>query len=343
MSPSTAWTFQKQDNAYELVQIDRPIPQAGSLGDYDVLVQIKAVSLNYRDLIAWRNMAGRQLDGRVPASDGAGEVIAVGKKVTLWKPGDRLVGCFFPLWQAEPFDLIHHKNDLGGTLDGMLQSYRVLPETGWVRIPDYLDFEQAATLPCAALTAWYALVARGGLRTGQSVLALGTGGVSIFALQIAKAFGARVYITSGDDAKLERAKSVGADYCVNYKTTPDWAGAIWQATNDRGVDHVVEVGGPGTLEQSMRAVAAGGQIALIGVLTGFGAPASSLFPLLARNVRLNGIYVGPRSEFLRMNEFFQTHQIAPIIDQKFSMDRAPEAFRYLASGHHFGKVVIQVE
>jgi NADPH:quinone reductase-like Zn-dependent oxidoreductase len=337
-----AWTFRSHQNAFALNFEPRNSLDPNAIPPNSVLMRVRAVSLNYRDIVGWKNLAGRQLHGRVPASDGAGEIVACGPNVQTWKVGDRVAGCFFQTWQSEPFELRHHQNDLGGTLDGMLQEFVCLPESGIVRIPNHLDFEQAATLPCAALTAWYALVCRGGLKPGQTVLCLGTGGVSIFALQIATAMQARVIVTSSDDRKLERARSMGAMATVNYKQTPDWAKEVWGITQNLGVDHVVEVGGPGTLEQSMRAVAASGHIALIGVLTGFGPPTASLFPLLARNVRLNGIYVGPRDQFVAMNEFLEREQLTPVIDKSFEMGDAPAAFEYLASGQHFGKVVIRM-
>lgn len=342
MPTSLAWYYHSSEAAYILVMGQQSTPDPGKLEAHDVLVAIEGVSLNYRDVIARKNLAGRKVAGRVPASDGAGTVVAVGRAVQQWKPGDRVAGCFFPRWQSGRFDLSNHQYDLGGNLDGMLRQHVAMHEDAWVRIPSHMKTLEAATLPCAGLTAWYSLLTRGGLKQGETVLVLGTGGVSIFALQIAKQVGARVVITSSDDRKLERARSLGADHCINYKTFPNWSEQVWKWTEGRGVDHVVEVGGPGTLEQSMRSVAGGGHIALIGVLTGFGAPATSLFPLLARNVTLNGIYVGPRDEFVRMNRFLEEHQVTPVIDRVFSMDQAPEAFAYLESGQHFGKVVIQV-
>ena len=337
-----AWVFRSNSTSFDLHWESRDSIPPDAIPPHSVLIRVQAVSLNYRDIIAWKNLAGRNVEGRVPASDGAGEIIACGNEVTQWQVGDRVAGCFFQTWQRGPFEMRHHKNDLGGTLDGMLQQTICLPETGIVKIPPHLDYEQAATLPCAALTAWYALKERGGLQSGQTVLCLGTGGVSIFALQFATAMGAEVLITSSDDAKLLKAKSLGSSHGINYRSHPQWADEATKLTNGLGVDHVVEVGGPGTLEQSMKAVSAGGHIALIGVLTGFGSPQTSLFPLLAKNVRLNGIYVGPRDQFVAMNEFMERNQIVPIIDRVFEMKDATGAFEYLASGKHFGKVVVRV-
>lgn len=337
-----AWIFRANTTAFDLVQTEKKAIDPLQIAPDHVLVKIRAVSLNYRDIIGWRNLAGRKLDGRVPTSDGAGEIIACGSEVRNFRCKDRVAGCFFVGWQSEPFDYKYHKYDLGGNLDGMLQEYVCLPEAAVVSIPKHMTFEQASTLPCAALTAWYALVGRGNLQRDQTVLCLGTGGVSIFALQIASQMGARVLITSSDEQKLAKAKMLGASELINYRTTPDWGKQVMALTKDRGVDHIVEVGGPGTLEQSMQCVAASGHIALIGVLTGFGAPTSSLFPLLAKNVRLNGIYVGPRDEFMAMNSFMEKTDLAPVIDRVFELKDVPKAFEYLESGRHFGKVVIHV-
>lgn len=337
-----SWVFRSNQSSYDLKFEPVPDIPESQIPPDSVLIRVRAVALNYRDIIGWKNLAGRPVDGRVPASDGAGEIVACGANVRDWKVGDRVAGCFFQSWQSDPFEMRHHKNDLGGTINGMLQEFICLPESGVVRIPSHLDFQQAATLPCAALTAWVSLVCRGKLQSGQTVLCLGTGGVSIFALQIARAMGCEVIITSSDNRKLERAKQLGASHAIHYRELPQWSSEVLRHTDQRGVDHVVEVGGPGTLEQSMKSVAAGGHIALIGVLTGFGAPATSLFPLVARNVRLNGIYVGPRDEFLEMNAFMERVKLMPVIDRVFEMADAPDAFEYLASGKHFGKVVIRI-
>ena len=337
-----AWVLRSNLTSFDLSREMKPDIENSSIPDDHVLIRVRAVSLNYRDIIGWKNLAGRKLDGRVPTSDGAGEVIACGKLVQGLTVGDRVAGCFFQKWQSEPFDMVHHKNDLGGTLDGMLQQFVCLPWDGVVKVPAHLDFEQAATLPCAALTAWYALKCRGNLQAGQTVLCLGTGGVSVFAMQIANAIGAKVILTSSDNAKLKRASELVPIQGINYRETPNWAQEVLRLTDGHGADHVIEVGGPGTLDQSMQAVAASGHIALIGVLTGFGPPSTSLFPLLAKNVRLNGIYVGPRDQFNAMNSFFEQQKLIPVIDRTFEFDHADDAFQYLASGQHFGKVVIRV-
>ena len=336
----TAYTFEPAGDAFRLRAGDRPTPDPGP---GEVRVRVRAVSLNYRDLIQLRNKAGRKVGGRVPCSDGAGEVTAVGPGVTEWQSGDRVAGCFFQTWEAGRFDPAYHKHDLGGSLDGMLAEEVVLRAGGVVRVPDHLSFAEAACLPCAGLTAWYALAVRGGLRAGDTVLALGTGGVAVFALQLAAALGARVTVTSSSDDKLSRAEALGAAGGVNYRTHPDWDAEVLRLTGGRGVDHVVEVGGPGTLGKSLACVAGGGHVALIGVLSGFGPPADSLFPLMSRNATLSGIYVGGRADFEGMNAFIADKRLTPVIDRVFPFADAPAAFEYLESGSHFGKVVVRVD
>lgn len=342
MQVSRRWIYRKNSTSYDLIATSEAPVSPGNLQPDECLVAVRAVSLNYRDLINWRNLAGRNVDGIVPASDGAGEIVAVGSAVTEFQVGDRVSPNFFPTWESGKFDLAYHQADLGGNLNGLLRDFAVFSEKSLVKIPKGWSYAQAATLPCAALTAWVALVRRGGLQAGQSVCNLGTGGVSIFALQFAKLMGAKVAVTSSSDAKLLKAQSLGADYTVNYRTNPDWSKAIWGWTNRQGVDHVIEVGGPGSLEQSMKVVSAEGHIALIGVLTGFGPPTTSLFPLVARNVRLNGIYVGSREDFKTMVRFIDQHPLAPQIDKMFPFEEAPDAFEYLESAAHFGKVVIEL-
>jgi NADPH:quinone reductase-like Zn-dependent oxidoreductase len=325
--------------AYRLEQKTRPDPVPGP---GRVVVRVRAVSLNYRDLINRGNKAGRNVAGRVPTSDGAGEVVAVGPGVTRVKAGDRVAGCFFQSWVGGRFELRHHQSDLGGTLDGMLSELADLDAEGVVPLPEHLSFEEAACLPCAGVTAWYALVTRGGVKAGDWVLALGTGGVSVFAAQFAAALGCTVILTSSKDEKLARGREIGAAHGINYRTSPDWDKEVWQITNKRGVDHVIEVGGGGTLGKSLASVAPGGHIALIGVLTGFGPPTDSLFPLLARNATMSGIYVGSRAEFEAMNRFLSEKRLRPVIDRVFSFEDATVAYGLLEIGRHFGKVVIRV-
>lgn len=317
-------------------------PEFRPLSAGEIRVKINACSLNYRDLLMRQGQSASSAGGGVvPLSDGAGVVEEIGEGVTRWRVGDRVTGTFFPEWETGRFSMRFHQAARGGSCDGVLASHVVGAEGGFVLTPEYLSDAEAACLPCAALTAWHALFERGGLVEGETVLALGTGGVSIFALQLAAAAGARVIVTSSSDQKLERARMLGASETINYRETEDWDARAWELTDKQGVDHVIEVGGPGTLGRSMNAVAPGGHIALIGVLTGFEAPGDSLFPLVARNVDLHGIYVGSREMFERMNAFLELHQLRPVIDQRFSFAEVVAAYDHLASGSHFGKVVIE--
>lgn len=324
---------------YRLILTTRPDPQPQP---GRVIVRVRAVSLNYRDLINRKNLISRNVAGRIPTSDGAGEVVAIGEGVTRVKVGDRVTGCFFQSWIGGRFELRHHQSDLGGNIDGMLTELADLDAEGVIHVPDHLTFEEAACLPCAALTAWYSLVSRGGIQEGDWVLVMGTGGVSVFALQFAVALGCTVVLTSSSDEKLARGRSLGAAHTINYRTSPDWDKEVWRVTNKRGVDHVVEVGGPGTLGKSLASVAPGGHIALVGVLSGFGPPSESLFPLMARNATLSGIYVGSRTDFESMNRFITAKRLTPVIDRVFKFEEADAAYAYLETGSHFGKVVIGV-
>lgn len=333
------YQLQKQETGYwpVLIEVDTPTPQMG-----EVLVRVRATSLNYRDhVLGPLGGTGDQVIGKVPLSDGAGEVVAVGAEVTRFQVGDRVAGIFFQNWLSGRFSLPYHDSALGGAVDGMLSEYVVLHENGLVQIPDYLSYEEAATLPCAAVTVWQGLFARGALQAGERVLTLGTGGVSIFALQCAVAQGAKVIATSSSDAKLERARQLGAWQTINYKTTPDWDKAVWQLTEKHGVDHVVEVGGAGTYERSLKSVAAGGQIVQIGILTGI-EMRPDLFTLQYRNANISGIYVGSREHFEQLNQFLAAKAIHPIIDRVFPFEEAKAAYEYLATGAHFGKIVISV-
>ncbi len=316
---------------------DLPEPEAGS---GQVVVRVRAASLNYRDLLVIKGAYSRNLPlPLVPLSDGAGEVVAVGPGVTRFRAGDRVAGCFFSAWDAGPITEAAPKSALGGAVDGILAELVALPEGGLVRVPDHLTDEEAATLPCAALTAWHALMEGGGLVAGQTVLVQGTGGVSLFALQFARMAGARVIATSSSDAKLARVRELGASDGINYQTTPDWDVAARNLTEGLGVDRVVEVGGAGTLPRSIKATKIGGQIALIGVLTGGEIDPR---PLLMRNIRLQGIYVGSRVMFESMNRAIALHKLRPVVDRVFPFDQAAEAYKHLESGSHFGKVVIKI-
>jgi NADPH:quinone reductase-like Zn-dependent oxidoreductase len=313
-----------------------------ALGDHQVAVAIKAVALNYRDLLVSQNTYFSPIpDGRVPCSDGAGEVVAVGREVKALRVGDRVATLFFPHWQSGEADAGKISGALGAEMEGVLTEQFVSDASGLIRLPDGLSYSEAATLPCAALTAWNSLFEAGGLKPGQTVLLLGTGGVSIFALQFAKAAGARVIITSSDDRKLERAKALGADHGINYKTHPDWAAEVLRLTAGQGADVVVEVGGPGTLERSLMSLRTGGRIAYVGVLTGLSGQANPVM-LIPRVARIQGIFVGNRSMFAAMLEAIAAHNIHPVIDREFSFDEAPAALAHMKAGAHFGKIVVRV-
>jgi NADPH:quinone reductase-like Zn-dependent oxidoreductase len=321
------------------------LPEPPSPGPGQIVVKVHAVSLNYRDLmIVLGNYGpgGEMPHGLVPLSDGAGEVTAVGEGVSRVGVGDRVAGIFFQTWLDGHILNVYQKSALGGAVNGVMSEYVLLSENGVVPIPDYLSCEEAASLPCAAVTAWNGLVEQGKLIAGQTVLLLGTGGVSMFALQIAKLHGARVIITSSSDEKLARAKALGADETINYKADPDWEKTAWSLTGKIGVDHVVEVGGPGTLEKSLQATRQGGAIAQIGVLADPTAKISPM-PILAKSLHLNGIYVGSRAMFQRMLTAFTVNQTHPIIDRVFPFAEAKNAYAYLQSGAHFGKIVITME
>lgn len=319
---------------WQLTDADQPQPGPGQ-----VLIRVRAVSLNYRDLGIAKSL-NRQKPV-VPCSDGAGEVTAVGAGVTRVQPGDRVAGIFFQTWFDGPLVAEVHARALGGSVDGMLAEYVVLSEQGLVKLPDYLTYEEAACLPCAGVTAWNSLFEQGQLKPGQTVLLQGTGGVSILSLQLAKAAGARVIITSSSDEKLVRARELGADETINYRTTPDWEQEVQRLTKGLGADHVVEVGGAGTLEKSLGATRASGHIAFVGVLTGVSAPIATHL-LLSKSLRLTGIYVGSRTMFERYLQALTLTQLRPVIDRVFDFDEAPAAFAHLQSGAHFGKVVVQI-
>lgn len=322
-------------DALTLTEKPEPKPSYGQ-----VLVNIKAVSLNYRDLLVVKGAYSRNLPlPLIPCCDGAGEVVGVGEGVTRVKPGDRVAGIFFQIWISGELDESKAKSALGGAIDGVLAEYVLFHQDGLVRIPEHLSYEEAATLPCAAVTAWNGLITQGGLKPGDTVLVMGTGGVSIFALQFAKLAGARVIATSSSDEKLERVRQLGASDGINYKSVPDWDKKVLELTGRRGVDHVVEVGGVGTLAKSLRAVRMGGHISLIGVLSGVGE--ANPLPAVMKNIRIQGIYVGSRDMFEAMNRAIAVHQLRPVVDRVFPFKETHEAYRYMESGAHFGKVVIQ--
>lgn len=320
-----------------LVIEDRPDPKpkAG-----EVLVRVLASSLNYHDFIV--ALGGIPTpDGRIPMSDGAGEVLAVGEGVTRWKTGDRVISLFFPNWQSGQVEAAGFASVPGDGADGFGCELYAGPETAFTRMPKGWTFDEAATLPCAALTAWRGMYVETRTKPGDWVLVQGTGGVSIFALQFAKATGARVIATSSSEAKLEKLRALGADHVINYKETPDWGKKAFELTGGRGVDEVVEIGGPGTMAQSINACRPGGHISLIGVLTGVSGevPTAALF---SRNITLSGITVGSRRHQEDMVDAIDATGFKPVIDSRFPLDQIAAAFAHQASQQHFGKIVLTI-
>ena len=321
------------------MQVERPDPKPGHR---QVLVKVKACSLNFRDLGivrgSYRMPVGENI---IPLSDGAGEVVAVGPGVVRVRPGDRVAGNFFQRWPGGEAMPDAHASALGGGIDGMLAEYAVLEEDGIVKIPAHLSLEEGATLPCAGVTAWHAMMEHAKLKAGDTILLQGTGGVSIFGLQFAHAAGIRAIITSSSDEKLARAKKLGAAFGINYKTTPDWDKAALEFTGGVGVDHVIEVGGAATLTRSFRAIRIGGKVSLIGGLSG---GATELNPglIFSRRANVEGISVGSTEMFLALNRAVEANTIKPVIDKVFAFADAQAAYKHMASGAHFGKIVISV-
>jgi len=318
--------------------VERRTPQPGP---GEVLVRVHAVSINYRDLLMVKGLYNPKLKmPRVPCSDGTGEVEAVGAGVTGWKKGDRVAGIFMQNWLDGPLTPAKAKGALGGDVDGMLAEFVVLKEAGLVRLPEHLSFAEGATLPCAAVTAWNALAA-GKLKPGSTVLILGTGGVSIFALQLARMMGARVLGISGSAEKLERARSLGLDAALNYRETPAWDRWAQEQTGGAGVDLVVEVGGVGTLPRSLGAVRMGGVVAQIGVLANAAEPLP-LALILHKQIRIQGIYVGSRKDFEDLNKAVTLAGLRPVVES-FPWSRAREIFTRMEQGAHFGKLALTAE
>ena len=333
--------FQIQDDwGFDHLQLaTRPDPKPGPS---QVLLKMKAASLNYRDLVV-PNRGYGSFTGNlplIPISDGVGEVVELGAGVTRVKVGDRVCPCFNQGWIAGEPDLERMTQTLGGPIDGTMADYMCLSEQGVVKAPAHLSDEEAATLPCAALTAWSALVTYERLAPGARVLVQGTGGVALFALQFAKLLGAHVTVISSSDEKLARAKALGADAGVNYKTTPEWYKPARELTGGRGFDHIVELGGEKTLPQSLRAIRPGGTISMIGVLSG-SSLAAPLGHVVTRQVRLQGITVGHRDGFEAMMRAIEQHRLRPVIDRVFRFEELKEALAYLKSGAHFGKICIR--
>ena len=322
-----------------LTLTERPEPKPGP---GQVLLQMRAFSLNYRDLMVVKGTYNpKQRLPLVPLSDGVGKVVAIGDGVSRVKSGDRVAGIFMQKWLCGEIDEDKGRSSLGAQAEGVLAEYVVLQEEGVVQVPEHLTDEEAATLPCAAVTAWHALITEGGVKPGDTVLVLGTGGVSLFGLQFARLAGARVLATSSSNAKLERVQQLGASAGINYRENPEWDKAVRTLTGGVGVDHVVEVGGAGTLPQSLRAVRMGGRISLIGVLAGGSGQVSPL-PILMKNVRVQGIYVGSREMFEAMNRAIALHKLRPVVDRVFAFEEIREALRTMESGGHFGKICLRI-
>jgi NADPH:quinone reductase-like Zn-dependent oxidoreductase len=327
------------DGTHRLTLEQAPVPRPA---DHEVLVRVHAASLNRRDVYVLKGqypMPPRA--SLVPLSDGAGEVVSVGNGVTRFKAGDRVAAIFFQRWLDGRPDAETHGSALGGQRDGMLSEYVCLSQDGLVGVPEGYSYEEASTLPCAAVTAWNGLFTRGRMRPADNVLILGTGGVSIFGLQLAAAAGARPIVTSSSDDKLARAKALGATATINYVKTPEWSGAVRAATGGVGAHQVLEVGGSGTLPQSIASLAPGGHLALIGGLAGFGGEIPAM-ALLHGNCTASGIYVGSRENFEAMNAFIERRRIRPVIDRVFELDQAMAAYQRMEAGQHLGKVVIKV-
>ena len=323
-----------------LTVVDRPTPEPKG---GEVLVKFHAASLNYRDVMVVSGTYNPKMKRpAVPLSDGAGEITAVGDDVTKWKVGDRVMPIFAQRWLDGDSSEEKRRTSLGAGLpwDGVLREYGTFSQESVVRIPEHLSYEEAATLPCAALTAWNAVEFSGKVKPGESVLTLGTGGVSIFAAQFAKLSGARVISTSGSNEKIEKLHELGIAETVNYREREDWDKAVVEITGKPGVDHVVEVGGAGTLAKSINAVRIGGHVAMIGALTG--AAGFNPTTVFMKAIRLQGIYTGPRSMFEDMNKAVSVNQMRPVIDRVFEFDEVNEALKYMESGAHFGKIVVKI-
>ena len=320
-----------------LTEAATPVP-----GPDEVLIRVRAVSLNFRDLDTVRGTypGGQYALPFIPGSDAAGEIVATGDRVTEFRTGDRVVPNFWQHWQTgdiPPADAI----TLAGPLPGLLREFAVLPASGLLKIPDSLTFGEAATMPIAAVTAWQALIEIGRLKPGETVLVQGTGGVSIFALQIAKLAGAKVIVTSSSDEKLERARRLGADFTINYRKQPEWAAEARRLTGNRGVQHIIEIGGASTFRQSLQALSLGGHVYAVGYLGGAGEGIDP-FLILKSKANVHGVLVGPKSSFRAFLDAYTAQGAHPVIDRVFSFEHAVDAFRHMEAAAHFGKIVIEL-
>ena len=319
----------------KITEAENPKP-----GSKDVLLKVNASSLNYHDLMVALGLIPTE-DKRVPLSDSAGEIVEIGEEVTKWKSGDKVMSMCFPNWVNGPpkYELLSF---IGDNQDGYATEYISIPETAITKIPNNLTLKEAATLPCAGLTAWRALVDEGNLRSGETVLVLGTGGVSVFALQLAKSFGATVIATSSSDDKLEKLKQLGADHLINYKTHPEWGKEVLKLTDNVGVDHVVEVGGAGTFSESVRCTKLAGHIALIGVLSGPSVSEIILPRIFLKQIRLSGIAMANQDSQIAMIEYLEENEIKPVISDSFDLENLAAAFQHQIDNKHFGKISIDI-
>ena len=319
----------------KITEAENPKP-----GSKDVLLKVNASSLNYHDLMVALGLIPTE-DKRVPLSDSAGEIVEIGEEVTKWKSGDEVMSMCFPNWVNGPpkYELLSF---IGDNQDGYATEYISIPETAITKIPNNLTLKEAATLPCAGLTAWRALVDEGNLRSGETVLVQGTGGVSVFALQLAKSFGATVIATSSSDDKLEKLKQLGADHLINYKTHPEWGKEVLKLTDNVGVDHVVEVGGAGTFSESVRCTKLAGHIALIGVLSGPSVSEIILPRIFLKQIRLSGIAMANQDSQIAMIEYLEENEIKPVISDSFDLENLAAAFQHQIDNKHFGKISIDI-
>ena len=323
-------------DALQMVDKTRP-----DLGSGDVRVRVRAVSLNYRDLMVARG-SKKRAKRIVPASDGAGEVVEIGSGVKRLAAGDRVAAAFFPTWLDGSFAEEHHANALGGSMDGMLAEEVVLPERAWVKIPSRYSFEQASTLPCAGVTAWHALFEAATLAPGETVLVQGGGGVSTFALQLARAAGAAVVATSSSPDKRLRLEQMGAMATIDYAADAKWGETARAAAGHGGINLVIEVGGAGTFDQSVASLRYGGRMSILGILAGTQGPINT-YAIFHKNIRIHGVYVGSVAMFERLVRGLERSDVDPVIDRVFAFGETRAAYEHLASGKHFGKVVIRVD
>jgi len=332
-----AWEIVSDGGVDALALNERPMPQPGP---GQVLVKIRASSVNYRDLATIEAPVSRNLAyPLIPNSDAAGEIAAVGDGVDDLAIGDRVTSCFFQDWEAGPISASAMASALGGARQGVLADHAVLGAKGVIKAPEHLSWTEAATLPCAALTAWHALTEPAPLRPGETVLLLGTGGVSVFAQQFCNLFGVRTIVTSSSDEKLEKMRGLGAAETINYRQETDWDARVMALTGNIGADRVIEVGGPGTLQKSINAVRVGGVIGLIGILTGVEGQIAPT-AIMRKSILLKGVYVGSREMFAQMNRAIALHQLKPVIDEAFDFADARSAYRRMRSASHFGKLAI---